>query len=348
MMGKYLINWGKESRTEITDELLSLIASAQKNIKIGNFIFEYKEIVEGLKTAMDKDVAVFVLSNPLDGKEDAYKSHNDNLIQLASLGAHVRYLDDLHAKFVICDDIKGIVTSANNNENSLSRNSETGVIIQEQEAVQLSRVFNKLFLNADITQISNDTLTRVKSRQVNREFNIDEKTLLESRLRITINSKRETNLKGKAITNLYKEIVNIIDRAEKECFIVTWHFDCALDKRKKYKLIEFIESLNKAKERGVKITLYSNVKDTNPSQKTKNQPSLKLLSKITDDIYGDDNNHSKCVITESEGIVFSANIDPIGLETGFEVGVILSEDERSAALNHIHNLISANSNRIKF
>lgn len=145
MMGKYLINWGKESRTEITDELLSLIASAQKNIKIGNFIFEYKEIVEGLKTAMDKDVAVFVLSNPLDGKEDAYKSHNDNLIQLASLGAHVRYLDDLHAKFVICDDIKGIVTSANNNENSLSRNSETGVIIQEQEAVQLSRVFNKLF-----------------------------------------------------------------------------------------------------------------------------------------------------------------------------------------------------------
>ena len=46
--------------------------------------------------------------------------------------------------------------------------------------------------------------------------------------------------------------------------------------------------------------------------------------------------------------MFSANIDPIGLETGFEVGVILSEDERSAALNHIHNLISANSNRIKF
>lgn len=38
-MKRYLINWGVKNKTEITEELLSLINNAQKNIKIGNFIF---------------------------------------------------------------------------------------------------------------------------------------------------------------------------------------------------------------------------------------------------------------------------------------------------------------------
>ena len=89
-MKRYLINWGEKNKTEITEELLSLIANAQKNIKIGNFIFEYQDVIEGLKNAMEKEVAVFILSNPGNENEDGYKSHLNNLIQLASLGAHVR------------------------------------------------------------------------------------------------------------------------------------------------------------------------------------------------------------------------------------------------------------------
>lgn len=342
-MKRYLINWGRKNKTKITEELLSLIANAQKNIKIGNFIFEYQDVIEGLKDAMEKDVAVFILSNPGNENEDGYKSHLNNLIQLTSLGAHVRYLDDLHAKFVICDDSSGIVTSANNNQTSLALNSETGVTIQEQDAEQLAMVFNKLFLNADITQLSNDGLTRVKSRQSSREFMIDETSLLASNIRITLNSKKKTNLEGKAVTHLYDEIINIIDGAKKECFIVTWHFSCVGNK-----LTRFVNSIEKAVKRGVKITFYSNAYDTSYSQSVNNQPSLMRLSRISDEIYGDNNNHSKCVITESAGIVFSANIDPIGLETGFEVGVILSEEERVAALAHIHDLISVNPNKIRF
>lgn len=342
-MKRYLINWGVKNKTEITEELLSLIDNAQKNIKIGNFIFEYQDVIEGLKNAMEKDVAVFILSNLGNENEDGYKSHLNNLIQLASLGAHVRYLDDLHAKFVICDDSSGIVTSANNNQTSLTLNSETGVTIKGQDAEQLAIVFNKLFLNADITQLSDNGLTRVKSRQSNREVVIDETPLLASNIRITLNSEKKTNLKGKAVKHLYDEIISIIDSAKEECFIVTWHFSCAGNKLKR-----FVDSIEKAAKRGVKITFYSNVYDTSYSQSMNNQPSLTRLSRISDEIYGDNNNHSKCVITESAGIVFSANIDPIGLETGFEVGVILSEEDRVAALAHIHDLISANPNKIRF
>lgn len=358
-MGKYLINWSKTNKTEITDELLAIIANARNSIKIGNFIFEYQPVINALKSAIDKDVAVFILSNPLDEKnlkddsrrKDEYKSHLSNLIQLASLGAHVRYLNDLHAKFVICDDIMGIVTSANNNQTSLDHNSETGVAIQGQDVMQLSKVYSQLFLNADITKISNYRLVQVKSQQKSEGFTIDIQSLLASNIRITLDSDRNTNLRGKDINMLYDEIVNIIDRSEKECFIVTWHFNCIYTKKsnsKEYNLLlnRFLRSIEQAKKRGVKITLYSNIGDTSSSQYTINKPSLRYLGKIVDEIYGDNNNHSKCVITESEGIVFSANIDPVGLETGFEVGVVLSEGERIDALNHIQNLISANPKMI--
>lgn len=352
-MGKYLINWNKENKTEITNELCAIIGNTRKNIKIGNFMFEYQPIINALKDAIDRDVAVFILSNPFDDKNpkddsgwtNDYKSHFSNLIQLRSLGAHVRYLNDLHAKFIICDDAIGIVTSANNNQTSLNHNSETGVTIQGKDVMQLTKVYNQLFLNADIIDISDSKKFRVRSRQRANKFDIPS---LDSNIRITLNSARNTNLRDKKINQLYDEIIKIINEAKKVCFIVTWHFNCVNKQGgSKNNLEKFLTSLREAKKRGVKITLYSNVYDTSSSQHTKNQPSLNYLSQIVDEIYGDDNNHSKCVITESKGIIFSANIDPIGLETGFEVGVVLSEEERRDAMGHICKLISANPKNLK-
>ena len=55
---------------------------------------------------------------------------------------------------------------------------------------------------------------------------------------------------------------------------------------------------------------------------------------------GDDSNHSKCVISESEGIVFTANIDGIhGMKTGFEVGCALQGEELETARKYVKHLI---------
>lgn len=347
LMDRYLINWktGGRNLTEITDALISLLDNSEQSIKIGNFFFEYRPVIEALKNAANRGVAVFVLSNPQTDKEnnDAdYKSHLNNLLCLSSIGAHVRYLDDLHAKFIISDDCKGIVTSANNNSTSLSKNSETGVTISGNDAKTLSLVYGNLFLNADLTHIARNGRFTIKSHQMKRSFKIDTNAIMQSNLRVTIDSDHQTNLWRKDINQIYDEIVGMIDRAMNQCYIVSWHFSCAGNK-----LQRFYETLSRAKQRGVKITLYCSAFDTAESQIKNNQPSLKRLSRVVDEIYGDDNNHSKCVVTESEGLVFSSNIDPRGLETGFEVGVILSEPERQTALQHIRNLISANPQNLK-
>lgn len=51
-------------------------------------------------------------------------------------------------------------------------------------------------------------------------------------------------------------------------------------------------------------------------------------------------NHAKCIISESKGIMFTANIDgKKGLLTGFELGCVLTEDQREKAYNRINQII---------
>ena len=59
--------------------------------------------------------------------------------------------------------------------------------------------------------------------------------------------------------------------------------------------------------------------------------------------YGDDCNHSKCVMSESEGILFTANIDGNhGMKNGFEVGCVLEEED----LNDMRILLNLYLHRI--
>ena len=51
-------------------------------------------------------------------------------------------------------------------------------------------------------------------------------------------------------------------------------------------------------------------------------------------------NHSKCVLSENQGVIFSANIDgKNGLLSGFEIGCILTEEQREQANNRINQIL---------
>ena len=64
--------------------------------------------------------------------------------------------------------------------------------------------------------------------------------------------------------------------------------------------------------------------------------------------FGDDNNHSKCVISENDGILFTANIDgKNGMLNGFEAGCRLSREQISLAFQHINKLIE-NSKKARY
>ena len=105
------------------------------------------------------------------------------------------------------------------------------------------------------------------------------------------------------------------------------------------RLPEFNDVIKAAINRGVNVYLYSNDKGQVGSLEA-SVIAIQQLEKMGCKSYGDDNNHSKCVLSEKEGIIFTANIDGnSGLKSGFEVGCILTETQRQMAENHIQELI---------
>ena len=323
---------------ELTERILALIADAVNYVKTGNFLFQDRRIVDALIEAMGRGVAVFILSNIQNPEEDSrddtedghVDTHLPNLKALTRHGAHCRGLDDLHAKFILVDGMDGILMSANFSPNSIDGNIETGVLLQGDEVEDLEYVFDKLYLNADVQGIlgTNEKTMFLRSK-VELDSSSFARTRLTSGLRFTIvgqkKNNKKTNLSSCQVMTIYDSILEIVRHAKSELSIVTWHFK-AIEM-----LPELLVELKSAISRGVRVRLYSNDGQENNSV-DESRRCLDSLKKMGCLAMGDDMNHSKAVVSESEGIIFTANIDgKHGLKTGFEVGCVL-EGERLAEM----------------
>ena len=146
-MDSYLIN-GNNSMM-LTHSIKELIKRSTKYIKACNFLFQDKEIIELLQQACDRGVAVFIISNIRlseyseddEKKEESTNTTLPNLNALKEIGCHVHLLTELHAKFVICDGMQGILMSANFSANSLDKNQK-----QEYPSLEQSCLIWSMFL----------------------------------------------------------------------------------------------------------------------------------------------------------------------------------------------------------
>lgn len=347
-MGQYFINGN--GHFQLTQEVRKMIREAKIYIKAGNFLFQYPEIISELKEAMQRNVVVFIISNlkradkkpyQVNGvKDDSAKmdTHIVNLRALTKLGAHCHSLDDLHAKFIIADGTKALLMSANFALNSMNRNTETGIMLEKEELLELEYTFDKLYSNSDVTYVSEFKDRNHALRQF-KPLDGDTFDHFVSQLRLTVASpsddmsKSSTNLHRCQVYTLYDSILEVIDDAEEYVYMVTWHF------KKLQKLPKFLETVQRAVDRGVLVCVYSNDKGPDDGLQA-SLDEINKLKKIGCKSYGDDNNHSKCVLNEKSGILFTANIDGAnGLRSGFEVGCMFDKEQRDRAYEHILSLI---------
>ena len=146
-MSSYLINGN--GKVFLTEGIKKVIREAKTYIKACNFLFQDKDIIQLLKEAAKRGVAIFIISNIRlqDYQEDSAGNNyvNDttlpNLNDLKLLGCHVHLLKELHAKFIISDGEQGIIMSANFASNSINKNTEAGVFVYEEELEDLEYVF---------------------------------------------------------------------------------------------------------------------------------------------------------------------------------------------------------------
>ena len=346
-MGCYYINDGK--RKELTESILEMIRTAKSYIKISSFVMEDQMVVDELRSvAYSGKVAVFVISNRNKREDEEYISTKDKkdivdaegihahrmfLQRMYYSGVHVRLLDNLHAKFVITDGKKGVLMSANIASNSLNKNVETGISVEGDDLKCLELVFDTMYNYADIVQfVQSDRSDVIKMSVKKLPSQIFDG--IKGNIRLTAISRYQTNLSECKQTSIYNSIIKIIDESELFVYVVAWVFK---DKRGVLSKLKY--AIDRAVKRGVKITLLYNDKG-NSANKEIQQKYIYELGRIGCDAYPVTNNHSKCVLSDKGGMLFTANIDGNnGLLEGFEVGCMLDKEQYQQAVKHVEELI---------
>lgn len=330
---------------ELTDRIFELINNAQKSIKTGNFFFKDRRIIDALLEAAFRGVAIFVLSNLTGSENRGYvrtstkvetDPHIPNLHELHRHGAHIHLCDDLHAKFLICDSKEGLIMSANYTPDSLYGNPENGVDVCGEELKDLELIFDTLYMHPDTILSEDGKSYRYLKKRSPVSLKAFENIGKKSRLLLTAASTGNSNLKDCFYKLIYAKLVQLTDSAKETLVLVSWSYN-------QVKLLpEFKKALNMAIKRGVKITLFYGTKG---SEKQKERTYTQLV-----ELLGSENvkkmtvpfadNHAKCIITEREGALFTANIDGNkGLLTGFELGCILTEEQRLQSIRKINQIL---------
>ena len=321
----------RENNTSLRNEILKLIVESTDVLKICSFIITDKDIFEViLEKAKTSNVAIFILTqldeNKLKNssslfdflteeeiKENPSKTHLMYIKKLFDYGVHVRASISAHAKFIIADRKKGFITSANLTTPSLTFNTESGVYLNENDTQELDKLFDVIFQKGTRFRQFLSISKKNKMLVVQTDTSIEKRYLPDpskSNLRYTFED--ETN-------NLYDEIVKIINDASTYLYISTYSIVGL-----RY-LPEFIQAIKEAKKRGILINIFCRGMNHRNDHLTDSSTLHAEGCKIFADMF----NHSKGIINEKTGLIFTANIDGNhGLKNGFEVGYILNEIQR--------------------
>ena len=313
----------------IKNTIISLIHKAEKSIKLCSFILSDPEIYSELNAVLnERKVAVFILTQLDNAKlsthflteeevnPNFYQKHIDYISKLYTNGAHIRAATKAHAKFLIIDDNEAIVMSANITTPSLNENPESGVFVKHKESLK------SLISLFDVIYQYGTEYTKFKSASKNKQFVVSRDANLNKEWLKQIDDYNIKYTWANDNQSLYLEIINLINKGNvnSEILISTYSV-VGLDN-----IPEFTEALKKYIEKGGEVLLFCrgmNYRSDHLSNCTK-------LAKIGVRIFGDLFNHSKGIISNNKGFIFTANIDGNhGLTNGFEIGYYLNDNQRN-------------------
>jgi phosphatidylserine/phosphatidylglycerophosphate/cardiolipin synthase-like enzyme len=332
----------QENNVALKNEILKMIKEATSVLKICSFILTDKEIFNAiLHKAKETQVAVFLLtqldSTKLENslsladfvteeeiKENPARTHLKHIKQLYDIGVHVRASHSAHSKFIVADRTIGFITSANLTTPSLTFNTESGAYLDKKSSKELDKLFDVIFLQGTTYKQFLGSKKKSKILVVQSEANIDISLLPKSEF---------SNLRYTCETlssNLLNEIITIINQANEYLYLSTYSIT-GLNS-----LEELLQSIKRATKRGVSVFIFCR----GMNYRNDHLEGVSKLFEIGCEIYADVFNHSKGVINESTGMIFTANIDGNhGLNNGFEVGYILNEIQRIEFLDFHKKLI---------
>lgn len=333
----------QENNSTLKEEILKLIRESNEVLKICSFIITDREIFEAiLNKAQNSNTTIFILTQ-LDPskltnsislldflteeeiKDNPSQNHLKYIKSLYDNGVHVRASVSAHAKFIIADRHIGFITSANLTTPSLTFNTESGVYLDDITSKQLDMLFDVIFQKGTLYRQFISSSKKNKMLVVQSEVRIQKEILPDSSLsNLRFTYENETN-------NLYDEIIDIVNGANEYLYISTYSI-VGLST-----IAEFTQAIMEANSRGINIYLFCR----GMNYRHDHLIGSAYLDSLGCEIYADMFNHSKGIINEKKGLIFTANIDGNhGLRNGFEVGYLLNETQRIEFLEFHKYLIT--------
>ena len=311
------INTGKRSIIIPTNEghLIRILSEKIKNAKeficVSSFLIQKSEFTDALIESATRGIKIFLLtareSELSKAKDDLSESEfekiqeHKELLDLFAGNILVRTSDLFHAKYCLVDplhtDAFGIMMTCNATIDAMRGvNQEIAMSLTKKEI----QSFFSHFIHGFWGMANYEILTKGDLTPVKRDITIG-----------IDYGKIELPVTTQNLHTLREKIVDLIKNAKHSIIIGAWSFD---EDSIFYK--HFIEAL----ERGVEIKIFTRPK--------KNTLALKNLVDEGVQVLGQQRFHAKFIIVDgSGGLITTSNFTKLGLDSGFEVSVILDTDE---------------------
>lgn len=304
------IGYGDDSFRKI---LIHAIKNAKETIMLCSFILSDEKLIEEIIEATGRNVRCYLLFSTNAQLEKEHKVDKTEFDR-KSLESHKRMLDKLvgkalartndhlHAKYMIVDhgtpSQKGFLSTANFTYEALTRNQEIGVVLEEREILELFEFFRLGFWTE-----SNQELVRINSWD-----DVKQKDIQENQHYTCI---RTTS--GQSV-GIKKALQDSIQNAKDNLFVASYGFD------NDHTIVQRLQKYAKISNKLVILT----------RPRERNSLAIKNLANAGAIILSYDYLHAKFVYTPNGNInlIMTANIEPRGLDTGYEVGILLNKKDK--------------------
>ena len=292
---------------ELAGRIVSLLAGAREKVVLSSFLLADREIEEAILTAAKRKVRVYVLLasearldiEETDGEfERTMRDRHREMLNRLGGYALFRSAPHYHAKFVLADPGRGqgagILLTANLTAEALERNEELAVELTREQVEEAFAIARWAFWEYGEHELVDPT---DRFRSIKPVGCVEHPGRSRHVLATTPESR-----------GLLEEATRMIEAASRELFVASFGWE------KGHEIVEFL--CIRARE-GLSVTALARVRASQ-------MPALLALAEAGVRVLGFKWLHAKAVCADGgSALVMSANLQPDGLDRGFELGVPL-------------------------
>ena len=312
--------WTSGSDREMANRAVDLLRQAQKKAVVCSFLIADRQVQDAMLEAAGRGVRVYVMlasearleREPGDGEFER-NVHEGHKAMLQRLGGRVlfRSAPNFHAKCILADPEDapaGMLLTANLTSEALERNNELAVELSGDEVRQAAELMRWAMWEAADHEMQDDRSFRAVKPLGCVAHPGNGGGVLAT-------TPRERSLAGddkgrpyEARTELLDEAFEVIGSAGKDLIVASFGWDADHD------LTKYL--VERARSR-LNVTVLARMRP-------KSMPALVALAEAGAQVLGFRWLHAKALWTDAgRGLVMSANLEPHGLDDGFELGVPL-------------------------